>query len=62
MMDQLIKTFEWLTHAYLFCGTNSNVSVDPLGQKTNFQRPATAAFGTGQDTRGSLVDFFLPNL
>jgi len=31
MMDQLIKTFEWLTRAYLFCGTDSNVSVDPLG-------------------------------
>jgi len=31
MMDQLIKTFEWLTPAYLFSGTDSNVSVDPLG-------------------------------
>jgi len=31
MMDQLFKTFEWLTRAYHFCGTDSNVSVDPLG-------------------------------
>jgi len=30
MMDQLIKTFEWLTRTCLFCDTDSNVSVDPL--------------------------------
>jgi len=32
-MDQLIKTFEWLTRASLFCGTVSNVSVDPLAKQ-----------------------------
>jgi len=72
MMDQLIKTFEWLARAYLFRGTDSNVSVDPLAQDASQRtrdpnrgyaekcfpaRVSLNSFATGDHNPVRLADF-----